>query len=275
MPIRKLKPRSPGVRFQTISGFDDITKSTPEKSLVQSISRTGGRNSNGRITVKHRGGGHRKKYRLVDFRRTKDGIPAKVAGIEYDPNRSARIALLVYADGEKSYILAPNNLKVGDQILSGPEAEVRNGNCLPLKNIPEGTILHNLELRPGKGGQLARSAGTSVQLMAKEGAYANVKLASGEVRLIDVNCRATVGTIGNADHENISIGKAGRTRWKGRRPRVRAVVKNPVDHPMGGGEGRSSGGRHPCSPWGQIAKGLKTRKISKQSNKFILSKRKK
>ncbi len=275
MPIRKLKPRSPGVRFQTISGFDDITKSTPEKSLVQSISRTGGRNSNGRITVKHRGGGHRKKYRLVDFRRNKDGIPARVSGIEYDPNRSARIALLVYADGEKSYILAPNNLKVGDQILSGPEAEVRNGNCLPLKNIPEGTILHNLELRPGKGGQLARSAGTSVQLMAKEGAYANVKLASGEVRLIDVNCRATVGTIGNADHENISIGKAGRTRWKGRRPRVRAVVKNPVDHPMGGGEGRSSGGRHPCSPWGQIAKGLKTRKVSKQSNKFILSKRKK
>jgi len=227
------------------------------------------------MTSKHRGGGHHKKYRVIDFKRNKDNIPAKVAGIEYDPNRTARIALLFYADGEKRYILAPSGLNVGDQLISGNEVEARLGNCLPLKMIPDGSIIHNIEFKPGKGGQMARSAGTSAQLMAKDGAYATIKLGSGEVRLVESRCRATMGSIGNSDHENISIGKAGRNRWKGRRPRVRAVVKNPVDHPMGGGEGRSSGGRHPCSPWGQIAKGLKTRKISKQSSKFIMSKRKK
>ena len=275
MPIRKLKPRSPGVRSQTISGFDEITKSTPEKSLLVSLSRKGGRNNNGRITAKRRGGGHRKQYRVIDFKRRKDGIPAKVVGVEYDPNRSARIALLSYSDGEKRYIIAPSKLNVGDVLMSGENAEIRIGNCLLLKNIPEGTLIHNVEMRPGKGAQIARSAGSGVQLMAKEGDYVTLKLKSGEVRLIHRNCRATIGTVGNADHENISIGKAGRVRWMGTRPRVRAVAMNPVDHPMGGGEGRSSGGRHPCSPWGQIAKGLKTRKVKKLSNKFILSRKRK
>ena len=275
MPIRKLKPRSPGVRFQTISGFDEITKSTPEKSLLVSLSRKGGRNNNGRITAKRRGGGHRKQYRVIDFKRRKDGIPAKVVGVEYDPNRSARIALLSYSDGEKRYIIAPSKLNVGDVLMSGENAEIRIGNCLLLKDIPEGTLIHNVEMRPGKGAQIARSAGSGVQLMAKEGDYVTLKLKSGEVRLIHRNCRATIGTVGNADHENISIGKAGRVRWMGTRPRVRAVAMNPVDHPMGGGEGRSSGGRHPCSPWGQIAKGLKTRKVKKLSNKFILSRKRK
>ena len=275
MPIRKLKPRSPGVRSQTVSGFDEITKSTPEKSLLVSIGRKGGRNNNGRITAKRRGGGHRKQYRIIDYKRRKDGIPAKVVGIEYDPNRSARIALLSYSDGEKRYIIAPSKLNVGDVLMSGENAEIRIGNCLLLKDIPEGTLIHNVEMRPGKGAQIARSAGSGVQLMAKEGDYVTLKLKSGEVRLIHRNCRATIGTVGNADHENISIGKAGRVRWMGIRPRVRAVAMNPVDHPMGGGEGRSSGGRHPCSPWGQIAKGLKTRKVKKLSNKFILSRKKK
>jgi len=275
MPIRKLKPRSPGVRAQTVSGFDEITKSTPEKSLLVSIARKGGRNNNGRITAKRRGGGHRKQYRVIDFKRRKDGIPAKVVGVEYDPNRSARIALLSYSDGEKRYIIAPSKLNVGDVLMSGENAEIRIGNCLLLKDIPEGTLIHNVEMRPGKGAQIARSAGSGVQLMAKEGDYVTLKLKSGEVRLIHRNCRATIGTVGNADHENISIGKAGRVRWMGIRPRVRAVAMNPVDHPMGGGEGRSSGGRHPCSPWGQIAKGLKTRKVKKLSNKFILSRKKK
>ena len=275
MPIRKLKPRSPGVRSMTISGFDEITKSTPEKSLLVSIARKGGRNNNGRITAKRRGGGHRKQYRIIDYKRRKDGIPAKVVGIEYDPNRSARIALLSYSDGEKRYIISPAKLNVGDVLMSGEGAEVRVGNCLILKDIPEGTLIHNVEMRPGKGAQIARSAGSGVQLMAKEGEYVTLKLKSGEVRLIHKNCRATIGTVGNTDHENISIGKAGRTRWMGIRPRVRAVAMNPVDHPMGGGEGRSSGGRHPCSPWGQIAKGLKTRKVKKLSNKFILSRKKK
>ena len=275
MPIRKLKPRSPGVRAQTVSGFDEITKSTPEKSLLVSIARKGGRNNNGRITAKRRGGGHRKQYRVIDFKRRKDGIPAKVVGVEYDPNRSARIALLSYSDGEKRYIIAPAKLNVGDVLMSGENAEIRIGNCLLLKDIPEGTLIHNVEMRPGKGAQIARSAGSGVQLMAKEGDYVTLKLKSGEVRLIHRNCRATIGTVGNADHENISIGKAGRVRWMGIRPRVRAVAMNPVDHPMGGGEGRSSGGRHPCSPWGQIAKGLKTRKVKKLSNKFILSRKKK
>ena len=275
MPIRKQKPRSPGVRFQTISGFDEITKPEPEKSLLVSISRSGGRNNNGRVTAKRRGGGHRKQYRIIDFKRGKDGIEAKVVGIEYDPNRSARIALLVYSDGEKRYIIAPAKLNVGDFLVSGENAEIKIGNCLPLKDIPEGTLIHNIEMRPGKGAQIARSAGNGVQLMAKEGEYVTLKLRSGEVRLIHKNCRATIGIVGNSDHENVSIGKAGRVRWLGRRPRVRAVAMNPVDHPMGGGEGRSSGGRHPCSPWGQSAKGLKTRKVNKLSNKFILNRKKK
>ncbi len=274
MPIRKLKPRSPGVRFQTISGFDEVTKSTPEKSLLVAIARKGGRNNHGRITAKRRGGGHRKQYRIIDFKRQKDDIPAKVVGIEYDPNRSARIALLSYSDGEKRYIISPAKLNVGDVLMSGEKADIKIGNCLPLKDIPEGTLIHNIEMRPGKGAQIARSAGGSVQLMAKEGEYVNLKLKSGEIRLIHKNCRATIGTVGNADHENVSIGKAGRVRWLGRRPRVRAVAMNPVDHPMGGGEGRSSGGRHPCSPWGQSAKGLKTRNVKKLSNKFILSRKK-
>ena len=275
MPVRKLNPTSAGVRFQTISDFHEVTKATPEKSLLVSISRKGGRNNNGRITAKRRGGGHRKLYRVIDFKRNKDGIPAKVTGIEYDPNRSSHIALLTYADGEKRYIIAPKELKDGDQVMSGSDAEVRPGNCLPLEKIPEGTLIHNIELRPGKGGQIARSAGASVQLMAKEGRYANIKLSSGEVRLVEVKCRATVGTVGNTDHENVSIGKAGRNRWLGKRPRVRAVAMNPVDHPMGGGEGRSSGGRHPCSPWGTPAKGYKTRKVKKPSSKYILSRKKK
>jgi large subunit ribosomal protein L2 len=275
MPVRKLKPTSAGVRFQTISDFHEVSKTTPEKSLLVSISRKGGRNNNGRITAKRRGGGHRKLYRVIDFKRNKDGISAKVTGIEYDPNRSAHIALLTYIDGEKRYIIAPKGLKAGDKVMSGPDAEVRSGNCLPLEKIPEGTLIHNVEMRPGKGAQIARSAGASVQLMAKEGQYANIKLDSGEVRLVEVKCRATVGTVGNTDHENVSIGKAGRSRWLGKRPRVRAVAMNPVDHPMGGGEGRSSGGRHPCSPWGTPAKGYKTRKVKKPSSKYILSRKKK
>ncbi len=275
MPVRKLNPTSAGVRFQTISDFAEVTKTTPEKSLLVSISRKGGRNNNGRITAKRRGGGHRKLYRVIDFKRNKDGIPAKVVGIEYDPNRSAHIALLSYADGEKRYIVAPKELKAGDKIISGPDAEVRAGNCLPLEKIPEGTLIHNIEMRPGKGAQIARSAGASAQLMAKEGRYANIKLGSGEVRLVEVKCKATIGTVGNTDHEKVSIGKAGRNRWLGKRPRVRAVAMNPVDHPMGGGEGRSSGGRHPCSPWGTPAKGYKTRKVKKPSSKYILSRKKK
>jgi len=275
MSVRKLKPRSPGVRFRTISGFEEITKPTPEKSLLNALARKGGRNNRGRMTAKRRGGGHRKQYRVIDFKRNKDGIEAKVTGVEYDPNRSANIALLVYGDGEKRYILSPEGLKVGDKVASGDQAEIRTGNSLPIKLIPEGTQVHNIELRCGKGGQMARSAGASAQLMAKEGSYATFKLSSGEIRLVEINCRATVGVVGNSEHANISYGKAGRTRWIGRRPRVRAVAMNPVDHPMGGGEGRSSGGRHPCSPWGQPAKGFKTRSPRKSSNKFILSRRKK
>lgn len=275
MPVRRMRPTSAGVRFRTISTFEEVTKKTPEKSLLVAIGRKGGRNHHGRVTAPHRGGGHRKLYRIIDFRRNKDGVPAKVEGIEYDPNRSANIALLVYADGEKRYILAPRELKAGATVMSGEKAEIRVGNCLPLGLIPEGTLVHNIELRPGKGGQIARSAGTGAQLMAKEGRYANIKLGSGEVRLVELKCRATIGTVGNSDHENISWGKAGRSRWLGRRPRTRAVAMNPVDHPMGGGEGRSSGGRHPCSPWGQPAKGYKTRKKKKPSEKFILSRRKK
>ena len=275
MPVRKLKPRSPGSRSRTIPGFEEITKSTPEKRLLDAIARTGGRNNRGRLTAKRRGGGHRKQYRIIDFKRNKDGVEAKVASVEYDPNRSANIALLVYGDGEKRYILSPDGLGVGDRVTSGDDAEIRTGNSLPIKLIPEGTQVHNVELRCGKGGQMARSAGASAQLMAKEGSYATLKLSSGEVRLVGVSCRATIGAVGNSEHANVSYGKAGRTRWIGRRPRVRAVAMNPVDHPMGGGEGRSSGGRHPCSPWGQPAKGFKTRSPRKSSNKFILNRRKK
>ena len=275
MSVRKLKPRSPGSRSRTIPGFEEITKSTPEKRLLDAIARTGGRNNRGRLTAKRRGGGHRKQYRIIDFKRNKDGVEAKVASVEYDPNRSANIALLVYSDGEKRYILSPDGLGVGDRVTSGDDAEIRTGNSLPIKLIPEGTQVHNIELRCGKGGQMARSAGASAQLMAKEGSYATLKLSSGEVRLVGVSCRATIGVVGNSEHANVSYGKAGRTRWIGRRPRVRAVAMNPVDHPMGGGEGRSSGGRHPCSPWGQPAKGFKTRSPRKSSNKLILNRRKK
>jgi large subunit ribosomal protein L2 len=275
MTVRKLNPRSPGTRHRTIPGFEEITKSTPEKSLLESISRTGGRNNRGRMTAKRRGGGHRKQYRIIDFKRNKDGVEAKVVGVEYDPNRSANIALLVYGDGEKRYILSPNGLKVGDRVASGDKAEIKTGNSLPIKLIPEGTQLHNIELRCGKGGQIARSAGASAQLMAKEGSYGTIKLSSGEIRLVQLNCRATIGVVGNSEHNNVSHGKAGRTRWVGRRPRVRAVAMNPIDHPMGGGEGKSSGGRHPCSPWGQPAKGYKTRAPRKSSNSVILSRRKK
>ena len=275
MPVRKLKPRTPGSRSRTIPGFEEITKSTPEKALLEAIARTGGRNNRGRMTARRRGGGHRKQYRIIDFKRNKDGIEAKVEGVEYDPNRSANIALLVYSDGEKRYILCPEGLKVGDKVASGDKAEIRTGNSLPIKLIPDGTLVHNIELRSGKGGQMIRSAGASAQLMAKDGSYATFKLSSGEVRLVQINCRATIGVVGNSEHSHVSHGKAGRTRWVGRRPRVRAVAMNPVDHPMGGGEGKSSGGRHPCSPWGQPAKGFKTRSPRKSSNKFILSRRKK
>lgn len=275
MPVRKMKPTSPGSRHRTILKFDEVTKKTPEKSLVVSIPKTGGRNNNGRITARRWGGGHKKLYRIIDFKRNKDGIPARVAGIEYDPNRSANIALLIYADGEKRYMLAPVGLTDGHTVMSGENAEIKVGNCMSMEGIPEGTILHNVEMRAGKGGQIARCAGASVQLMAKEGKWATIKLSSGEVRRVAVKCRATVGAVGNADQENVTIGKAGKVRWMGRRPRVRAVAMNPVDHPMGGGEGRSSGGRHPCSPWGQPAKGFKTRKKNKPSEKLILSRKKK
>jgi len=272
MAVKKTKPTSPGRRFQDYSKFEEITTSKPEKSLLRENRKKGGRNANGRITCRHRGGGHKRHYRIIDFKRDKTGIPAKVASIEYDPNRSARIALLHYADGEKRYILAPLRLSVGDQVTSGPEADIRPGNALPLKRIPLGTHIHNIELRLGKGGQIVRSAGTFAQLMAKEDRYALVKLPSGEVRMVLLACTATIGQLGNVMHENISLGKAGRKRWLGRRPEVRGVAMNPVDHPMGGGEGRSSGGRHPCTPWGMPTKGYRTRK-NKKSDRYIVKKR--
>lgn len=272
MAIRRVKPTSPGRRSQTYSSFEEITTTTSEKGLLKAINKSGGRNARGRITCRHRGGGHKRHYRIIDFKRDKIGIPAKVASIEYDPNRSTRIALLHYVDGEKRYILAPLNLKVNDVIESGPDADIKPGNTLPLSNIPLGTQIHNIELRVGKGGQIVRSAGTYAQLMAKEDRYALVKLPSGEVRMVLMNCKATVGQLGNVTHEKINLGKAGRKRWLGRRPKVRGVAMNPVDHPMGGGEGRSSGGRHPCSPWGVPAKGFKTRK-NKSSDRLIVKKR--
>jgi large subunit ribosomal protein L2 len=274
MAIKKVKPTSPGRRFQTYHTFDEITDKPPEKKLIKPLRSTGGRNNRGRVTSRHRGGGHKRHYRVIDFKRDKIGIPAKVAAIEYDPNRSARIALLHYRDGEKRYILAPQKLMVGDTVLSGPEADIQPGNSLPLNKIPLGTHIHNIELRIGKGGQIVRSAGTYSQLMAKEGKYALVKLPSGEVRMVLGKCQATVGQLGNVMHENLSLGKAGRKRWLGKRPKVRGVAMNPVDHPMGGGEGRSSGGRHPCSPWGVPAKGYRTRK-NKRSNRYIVKRRNK
>ncbi|WP_067934881.1 50S ribosomal protein L2 [Alicyclobacillus kakegawensis] len=276
MGIKKYRPTSPGRRFMSVSTFEEITTDRPEKSLLAPLKKRAGRNNQGKITTRHHGGGHKRRYRIIDFRRNKDGIPAKVATIEYDPNRSARIALLHYADGEKRYIVAPHGVKVGDVLMSGPDADIRPGNALPLANIPVGTVIHNVELKPGRGAQLVRAAGASAQLMAKEGDYAHVRLTSGEVRLIRLECRATVGQVGNLDHENIRIGKAGRSRWLGRRPTVRGVVMNPVDHPHGGGEGKAPVGRKsPMSPWGKPTLGKKTRKKNKPSDKYIVRRRKK
>ncbi|MCL2708471.1 MAG: 50S ribosomal protein L2 [Defluviitaleaceae bacterium] len=274
MGVKRFKPYTPSRRQMTVSDFSEITKSTPEKSLTTHIKKTAGRNGQGKITVRHIGGGSKKKYRIVDFKRDKDGIPAKVSAIEYDPNRTANIALLFYSDGEKRYILAPNGLKVGDELMSGPESEIRVGNSLPMKIIPVGTEIHNIEMKLGKGGQLVRSAGNVAQLMAKDEKYATVRLPSGEMRLVPVNCRATIGQIGNLDHELINIGKAGKKRHMGIRPTVRGSVMNPNDHPHGGGEGRSPIGRpQPCTPWGKPALGYKTRKKNKASNKYIVRKR--
>lgn len=273
MAIKGYKPTSPGRRFQTSSSFEEITQNKPEKSLLRSLNRSGGRNSLGRVTSRHRGGGHKRKYRVIDFKRNKHGIPAKVAGIEYDPNRSANIALLHYVDGEKSYILAPLGLKVGDKVVSGDGAEIKTGNTLFLKDIPLGTPIHNIELSIGHGGQLVRGAGGYAQLMAKEGKHALIKLPSGEVRMIPLECKATIGQVGNLEHEKVSQGKAGRNRWRGKRPHVRGVAMNPVDHPHGGGEGKSSGGRHPVTPWGVPTKGYKTR-VKKSSDRLIVKRRK-
>ena len=270
MGIKHYKPTTPSLRYRTGYSFDEITTSTPEKSLLKPKSKTGGRNNRGRITCRHRGGGHRKHYRVIDFKRDKIGIPAKVATIEYDPNRTARIALLHYVDGEKSYIIAPDGLEVGSKLMSGPEAEVAVGNALPLDRIPLGSVVHNIELKKGRGGQIARSAGAFAQVVAKDGDYVHVKMPSNDVHLIRKECLATIGQVSNPDHSLIKIGKAGRKRWLGIRPTVRGVVMNPVDHPMGGGEGKSSGGRHPVSPWGKPAKGGKTRKTRKYSDKYIV-----
>jgi large subunit ribosomal protein L2 len=273
MPVKKYKPTSPGRRNMSVSDFAEITRGTPERSLTKGlVKKSGGRNSNGRITSYHRGGGHRRRYRVIDFRRNKIGVPAKVASIEYDPNRSANIALLHYADGEKRYILSPGGLTVGDTVLSSVDAEISSGNALPLSKIPLGTTIHAIEMKPGKGAQMARSAGTSAQLMAREGKMVTLRLPSGEMRMIHIDCMATIGEVGNSEHENQRIGKAGRSRWLGKRSNVRGVAMNPVDHPMGGGEGRSSGGRHPCTPWGKPTKGAKTRN-NKRSDKYIVKRR--
>ncbi|MEE2710580.1 MAG: 50S ribosomal protein L2 [Gemmatimonadota bacterium] len=274
MPVRSFRPTTPSNRHKTVSSFEEITRKAPEPSLLRPLKRTGGRNNMGRTTSRHRGGGHKRRYRLIDFKRNKVDIPGRVDSIEYDPNRSARIALVVYADGEKRYILAPLGLAVGQTVVSGENAEIRNGNHMPMVRMPLGTLIHNVELHPGKGGQIVRSAGTVAQLMAKEGGWAQLRLPSGEIRRVPLNCSATIGQIGNVEHENISLGKAGRARWLGRRSHTRGVAMNPVDHPMGGGEGKSSGGRHPTSPWGQLAKGYKTRKKNKKSNMHIIKRRK-
>jgi len=274
MPTKSFKPVTPSRRFMTVVTREGITKDSPEKSLVEGKSRSGGRNNKGQITIRFRGGGHKKLYRVIDFRRDKKGVPARVAAIEYDPNRSARIALLHYADGEKRYILAPVGLEAGQTVVSGPEADIRPGNALPLENIPAGTTIHNIELRPGKGGQMVRSAGAAAQLVSREGGVALVKLPSGEVRRVPANCYATIGQVGNLDHENESLGKAGRKRWLGRRPHNRGVSMNPIDHPHGGGEGRTSGGRNPVTPWGQPTRGYKTRN-NKRTDRFIVTPRSK
>ncbi|MFP4635683.1 MAG: 50S ribosomal protein L2 [Nitriliruptoraceae bacterium] len=271
MAIRKYKPSSPARRGASASDFATITRSTPEKSLLAPLPAKAGRNVHGRITSRHRGGGHKRQYRVIDFRRNKDGVPATVAAVEYDPNRSARIALLHYHDGEKRYILAPRNLKVGARVESGPAADIQVGNALPLRNIPVGTTIHAVELRPGGGAKFGRSAGTAIQLLAKEGKYAAVRMPSGEIRLIDARCRAAIGAVGNEEHELLSLGKAGRTRWKGQRPQTRGVSMNPIDHPLGGGEGRSSGGRHPVDPWGNPER--RTRKRKHHSDQYIIRRR--
>jgi large subunit ribosomal protein L2 len=272
MPVKKFKPRTPGRRFFEVSDFSSLSKDKPSRRLTESKPSRAGRNHQGRITSRFRGGGHKRRYRVIDFKRDKTGVPARVATVEYDPNRSARIARLHYLDGVKSYILAPDGLQVGDTVVSAGNADIKPGNALPLRSIPTGTMIHNIEMKIGKGAQMVRSAGTAAQLMAKEGSYAQVRLPSSEIRMIHLDCRATVGQVSNALHTRVSLGKAGRARWLGRRPHNRGVTMNPVDHPMGGGEGRSSGGRHPCSPWGQLAKGKKTRK-NKRSDKFILNRR--
>ena len=272
MPVKKFRPITPTLRFKTVSDFAEITRGTPEKSLLEAKRSSGGRNNLGRITSRHRGGGHKRMYRRIDFKREKEGVPARVVSVEYDPNRSARIALLHYADGEKRYIIAPVGLEVGRTVMSGTAAEFEPGNSMPLAKIPVGTVVHAVELVAGKGAQLARSAGTSAQLMAKEGDYAQLRLPSGEMRKVRIECRATIGQVGNLEHENISIGKAGRSRWLGRRPQSRGVAMNPIDHPMGGGEGKTSGGRHPCSPWGWKTKGWRTRK-KKTSDRLIIRRR--
>jgi large subunit ribosomal protein L2 len=270
MPIRKPKPTSPGLRFVSYPDFSEITKTEPEKSLTEGLKKSGGRNANGRKTARHRGGGAKRLYRKVDFKRRKDGIPARVAAIEYDPNRTAYIALLHYADGEKSYILAPNRLRPGMTVMSGPDAPIDTGNCLPLARMPTGTVVHNVELQPGRGGQMGRSAGTGIQLMAKEGAFATLRLPSGEMRQVRADCRATVGVIGNADHQNVKVGKAGRKRHMGVRPQTRGTAMNPVDHPHGGGEGSTTPGRHPVTPWGVPTLGYRTRKKNKPSDRYII-----
>jgi large subunit ribosomal protein L2 len=275
MALRILKPNTPGTRWMTIPTFEEITKSKPERSLIEPLKKSGGRNTNGHITSRHRGGGHKRFYRIIDFKREKRGIDAKVTAIEYDPNRSARIALLQYKDGEKRYILAPDGVKVGEVLTAGPQSDIKVGNAMPLGGIPAGTFVHNVELRPGKGGQIARSAGTAIQIMAKEGKFVQLRMPSGEVRNFPVDCYATIGVVSNTDHENISLGKAGRSRWLGIRPQSRGVVQNPVDHPHGGGEGKSpQGNPHPVSPWGWHTKGKKTRHHKLQSNKYIVKRRK-
>ena len=273
MPVKTFKPTTPSSRFKSVNSFEDITDATPVRSLMTPIKKSGGRNNLGRVTARRRGGGHKRFYRIIDFKRNKMDIPAKVAAIQYDPNRSAFIALLNYADGEKRYILWPIGLKVGDTVMAGMVTDIAVGNAMPLEKIPLGTFVHNIELKKGKGGQIARGAGTYAQLMAKEGGYAQLRLPSGEVRMVRIECFATIGQVGNTEHENIELGKAGRSRWLGRRPKVRGVAMNPVDHPMGGGEGKSSGGRHPCTPWGKPTKGYKTRK-NKPSDSLIVKRRK-
>lgn len=273
MPVKVYKPTSPGRRQMSVLDFSDLTRKAPEKSLLDGRTRqSGGRNGNGNVTVRFQGGGHKRRYRIIDWKRDKVGIPARVAALEYDPNRSAQIALLHYADGEKRYILAPVGLRVGDPVMSGPEADIRPGNAMPLANIPLGSVVHNVELKPGRGAQMVRAAGVGAQLMARESGMATLRMPSGEQRYVRVQCTATIGQVGNVDHENVSLGKAGRSRWKGRMPHNRGVTMNPVDHPMGGGEGRSSGGRHPCTPWGVPTKGHKTRK-NQRTDKFIVKRR--